>query len=296
MDQVSEAIEVSVVIAALDAETTIGAQLESLSRQVDAPPFEVLVADNGSRDGTESIVDCYGDDSWPVTLVDASDRRSAAHARNVGAAAARGSRLLFCDADDIADPRWVVEMDRALTSHDGVGGRLVVDEINPPETASLRGSPTVAGLPAAFGIWPVPIGASCGIRAARFHELGGFDESFPGAGGEDTDLFIRLQEASGTVAWAPDAVMHYRYRTGLRAMWRQAVAYGRANTALYVRHRDRGIPPMRIGAILHDLVWMAKCIVLAAVSTRRRGELVWWCGHTVGQLRAGRDASVFWIG
>ena len=42
----------TVVIPARNAEAWIGEQLQSLAEQVDAPPFDVVVADNGSTDGT----------------------------------------------------------------------------------------------------------------------------------------------------------------------------------------------------------------------------------------------------
>lgn len=48
--------EVSVVIPALDAAGTLPLQLEALARQRTRRTYEVLVADNGSRDGTADVV------------------------------------------------------------------------------------------------------------------------------------------------------------------------------------------------------------------------------------------------
>ena len=48
-------IDVSVVICALNEERRIGRQLAALDAQIDAPPFEVIVVDNGSTDGTVAV-------------------------------------------------------------------------------------------------------------------------------------------------------------------------------------------------------------------------------------------------
>lgn len=277
-------IEVSVVIPAYNSEATLADQLVALGCQEGARAFEVIVADNGSTDRTRKVADRGAPGLSRVRVVDASDRRGAAHARNVGAAHAEGRYLLFCDADDVADPSWVEKMAVHLERAEGVGGHLATTTINSQSLSRLRPSPTELGLPDAFGRWRVPIGASCGIRRDRFVDLGGFDESFTTAAGEDTDLFIRLQLGGGTVVFAADAVMHYRLRPGVGAMWRQAKAYGIANVQLRRRFADEGVPPLRVGELIRDLPWMAKCVVLAPVSRERRGQLIWWTGHTIGML------------
>ncbi len=54
MNQVTP--EVSVIVAAYNAEATLGEQLEALSRQAVSFPWELLVCDNGSTDGTAELV------------------------------------------------------------------------------------------------------------------------------------------------------------------------------------------------------------------------------------------------
>jgi len=61
---------ISVVIPVLNGERTIGAQLAAL-RDHPIDEFEVVVADNGSSDGTADVVESFTD-SLPVRLVDAS--------------------------------------------------------------------------------------------------------------------------------------------------------------------------------------------------------------------------------
>ena len=102
---------VSVVVAALNAASTIQAQLDALSGQ-DYPAhlFEVLVCDNGSTDGTREIVQRHAQTDPRFRLVDASARRGSGPARNLGVARSRNNLIAFCDADDIAEsggcPPW----------------------------------------------------------------------------------------------------------------------------------------------------------------------------------------------
>ena len=50
-------MDYSVVIATKDRQEYLRRTLESLARQIEAPPFEVIVVDNGSTDGTRSVVE-----------------------------------------------------------------------------------------------------------------------------------------------------------------------------------------------------------------------------------------------
>ena len=51
------AYEISIVIATKDRANYLARALESLERRRDAPPFEVVVVDNGSSDGTRAVAE-----------------------------------------------------------------------------------------------------------------------------------------------------------------------------------------------------------------------------------------------
>src|SRR5690606_34073255 len=106
--------EASVVIAAFNAERTLGEQLAALSRQAVRFPWEVLVCDNGSTDGTVAVVTEWQGRLPQLRLVDASARRGPGAARNAGAARALSPLLLFCDADDVVADDWLAPLHGAL--------------------------------------------------------------------------------------------------------------------------------------------------------------------------------------
>lgn len=105
-------VKLSVIIPCLNAERTIGEQLAALAAQRWSERWEVIVADNGSTDGTLEVVRRFAGRLPELRVVDASQRRGSGYARNRGAAVARGEWLAFCDADDVVAPGWVAAMGR----------------------------------------------------------------------------------------------------------------------------------------------------------------------------------------
>jgi len=225
----------SVVIPAFDAAATIEAQLDALLAQ--PGDFEVIVADNGSTDATRAIVErrCARDPR--LRIVDASARRGPSHARNAGARVAGAELLAFCDADDIVGNEWVAAIHVGLGTHDFVTGPMELALLNPPWLVTAKGTTGTAGLVWFEGRFPFASSCNIGIRRARLLAHGGFDESLHV--GEDIDLAMRLHLDGTTVAYLPDAVVHYRYRTSRSAMFSRARAYGASRPELADRFRSR---------------------------------------------------------
>jgi GT2 family glycosyltransferase len=175
-----------------------------------------------------------------VRLVDASDRMSTNHARNVGSAAAQGDLLAFCDADDLASPGWLAAIVAALGSYDLVGGRLDDEPLNDPVSRSWRTRPD-AGLPSALYFRPYATSANLGVRAEVLRALGGWNEDFV-RGGTEVEFCWRAQLSGYRLGYAPDAVMAYRHRATRWAFAYQLYRYGRAEAQLFRAFRDHGVP------------------------------------------------------
>ncbi len=95
--------QASVVIAAFNAERTVGSAVHSALSQT-YPDVEVIVVDDGSTDRTAAIVEEIGDPRVRLVL---KDHAGPAEARNAGAAAARGKYVAFLDSDDLLLPRYL---------------------------------------------------------------------------------------------------------------------------------------------------------------------------------------------
>jgi len=227
---------VSVVIPVRNGAATMGAQLAALACQQAAPSFEIVVSDNGS---TDELQECLAASSaqFPqldIICVDSSAKPGVSHARNEGIKQARADIVLICDSDDVVSPTWVRLMAEALETYDGVGGSLDELTLNPPSSPMLAFAKS--SLPVALSFLPYPVGANCGVRRKVWQALKGFDEGYL-YGGEEVDFFWRLQLAGYKLGFAPQAVVAYRHRTGIRNNIRVAYWHGVATCQLAVRFK-----------------------------------------------------------
>lgn len=280
----------SVIIPCRNSDPVLGGQLRALAEQRCDWLWEVIVADNGSRDRTAALARSFAPELPAIRVIDAGARRGAAYARNAGAAAAEGSLLLFCDADDEMAPGYLQAMGRALDSHDfvacrydytrleshvaGCGARRRGADIRPrhrllPSHADIRGA---GGL---------------GIRAAIHAAVGGFTEDLRvGAGQEDTDYCIRVQLAGSPLVFVPDAVMHVRMKTMVSGLFLQARAW--AESGAYVRERYH--PNAQAdGTVLHTAASLLRHLGWRVLRTRSSADLarsIWFAGWSAGWVEA----------
>lgn len=274
---VEKSSTVSVVMPVGRVDDELKMALEALSKQGYDAPWELVISLNTDsaqeRVGVEALLDQLGFQSSKV--VNSSDLRSASHARNVGAKAATGSLLLFCDGDDIADERWLAVMVDALASHDVVGGHLDEKLLEIDGQQEWRPPATPNALPTFLG-QPYLVSANMGLRREYFEASGGFDTSLIRC--EDIDFSWDLLELGLELTYVPDAIVHYRHRRGLRPMMKQHYLYGRGFSQLLAR---RAVPGEEIRTGLSALKPNNQAVQnKTAVYYCRRGSIA--AGRIVG--------------
>jgi glycosyltransferase involved in cell wall biosynthesis len=281
---------VSVVIPAFNAASTLGAQLEALSDQTYAGEWEVVIADNGSTDGTADLARSWADRIPALRVVDASGGHGSGYARNFGAAAARGELILYCDSDDVVSPSWIAEMAKEAPHGDLIAGTQETKTLNDPVSMPWQPEPrTWVPSLVPTGLWlPFAPGSNFGIWKDVLDRIGGWDETFEYAG-DDLEICWRAQLESFKLVVAEKALIHYRYRTSLRSFAIQRYKWARSNPRLYAQFRDAGMPrpSLKIGLIrwgslvyrlpftLFSAKWRAEWVYRAAVAL----------GHLAGSLR-----------
>ena len=229
-------MHLTVIIPTFNGAEHLADQLEAFANQISPGPFEVIISDNGSTDGTRKIVEQYIGKVPGLRIIDSSDRRGRSHARNAGAEAATTEALAFSDQDDVVGDDWVRAMGTALENYDFVTGPIESKMLNAhwriqhssyPEHAPYvhKHPPYLAHAPA----------TNLGIKRALHQSIGGFDESFTFAW-EDSDYAFRLQLAGTKLHFVPDAIVHYRLREDFASIYRQARAYGKGNVAFYKKY------------------------------------------------------------
>jgi glycosyltransferase involved in cell wall biosynthesis len=164
---------ISFIVPAYDEEDLLGATLDALhaaSKPLNEP-YELVVADDGSTDGTAAVAEARG-----ARVVRVAHRQIAA-TRNSGARAALGEMFIFVDADTLVTAGVVRAAVDAMREGAVGGGASVQFDLDVPRYAKLL-MPILAWFYRAAGL-----AAGCFLFARRdaFAAVGGFDEAFFGA-------------------------------------------------------------------------------------------------------------------
>lgn len=190
---------ISVVIATKDRASYLARAVDSLVAQKGAPPFEVVVVDNGSTDGTRAVADAAAARLALTYVYEAEPNRGAA--RNRGIARACGETVVFVD-DDVWLPEGFLAAHAA--AHAAGGARAVSGPIINVPSYDARPRPAPANFSRAFF-------CTCNVSVPRaaLAAAGGFDERFRLYGWEDTELGLRLREAGVRRSFAWDAYLYH---------------------------------------------------------------------------------------
>ncbi|MES2978488.1 MAG: glycosyltransferase family A protein [Pseudomonadota bacterium] len=188
--------------------------LESVLAQT-VTDFEVLVIDDGSRDGGAELVEKFPDAR--VCLIRQANAGVSA-ARNHGISLARGEWVVFLDADDWHHPRFLETLLVAqeecpqanLVAADYL--RLLHREVDwPPRWPVPEGRPRIECIANLASRWMDGPTLCASSVAARTSTLMNMQPCFPQGEsmGEDLDLWFRLAE-TGDVALARIPLAAYR--------------------------------------------------------------------------------------
>lgn len=110
--------QLSIVILTCNQRELLMACLASLGKLTTSSDCEIIVVDNASHDGTAHALRSQ----YPgVTLVENSENRGVAAARNQGLKLAKGQWLMLLDNDTVASPQAVEQMMRYMHTHPDVG-------------------------------------------------------------------------------------------------------------------------------------------------------------------------------
>lgn len=278
--------QISIIIAVLNAAHLIGQQLDALVAAGHGVSYEILIADNGSRDHLAEVIAAYRDRLPSLRIIDGSRRRGQSHARNVAAAYARGEMLLFLDADDVIGPGFLQTVATASTQHDILAPRLEALRFNQAGWSRLGQHRQYYDLMRYYNEPYLYHVAASGmvVRRAVFLRLGGFDEGMFRL--SDSEFCFRAQLHGHQLYFMPEAVVYYRHRTTLRGLLRQSYEWGHAELLLVGRFRR---PVGVVGALTRWVRYAARWLKLIAQAPTLRSP----SGATSGSRRS-RATSASW--
>ncbi len=242
----------SVVIPTYNRLEVLLRVLDSLQRQTDAPPFEVIVIDDGSNDATaESIRERARAEPQRYKLTFQSQENSGPGvARNRGVELARGTFVVFIGDDTVPEPAFLRE--HALTHH---------ETSNEPRAACLgyTGWPDTERV-TSFMHYINDYGLQFGYKLIRDGEIVPFnffytsnisisrqlllefpfDTSFPSAAWEDIELAFRLDARGLKIHYNARAVTRHYHPMTIDSFARRQYTVGRSGAIFYRKHPELG--------------------------------------------------------
>ena len=285
---------ISVVLPMRNEEAHVARQLSALACQTYAGPWEVVVVDNGSSDGSLQVVDAWRERIPELRIVDASEARGLNHARNRGADAARGDLLAFADADDEAVPEWLESLATAAAAADLVGGALDGDALNDGMIArSIPRGGERHELPLAYGFLPFVPGGNCAVWASLARRLR-WNEAYV-FGGSDVEFSWRAHLAGARLGFAPGAVMRRRHPTTLRALGSKYFGYGRAGPMVYRQFRSVGMTRPPLGEAAREWAWLMRGAPRAALSPKFRARWLRVAASRSGRVFGSLEQRVIYL-
>lgn len=212
----STGVEVTVVIPVKDGAAGLRATLDALATQRGAPPFEVIVVDNGSSDSSAATAEAHP----IVTQVLSEHRRGPYAARNTGIAAARSRTIALTDADCLPWPTWlasgVAAIDRGA---DLVGGHIRQRSTNEHPSRWERYDRAMYLRQAHFvAVDHFAATANLFVKADVIAAIGAFRPELVASG--DVEFGQRAVAQGYTLVYDADAVVDHTPRSTMADTWR----------------------------------------------------------------------------
>jgi len=287
------------VIPVFDAEDYLEATLASVLEQ-EGVELDVVVVDDGSRDGTPDLLERYAD---RVRSVRIENSGGPSRPRNVGVEHARGDLVALFDADDLMLPGKLARATEVLAGHPDVGMLCTDFRVIDAEGVLLEESllseyrkfrncleptddPTVHRMPAGDAwrhlLRTNFVGTSSVVaRRDVLTAVGGFNESYKNA--DDIDMWIRIARAGHDLVFVDE--IHHAYRRLATGVTARGALRSKSKIAVYEENRahatdpeDRELIAMKLRSLWCGYGWALRRdgrrqeAVQAYQNARREGE------------------------
>ena len=201
--------------------------------------FEVIIADDGSTDNTQSLIDNYRTKVNFELHYYTQKNQGPGAARNLGMNKAKGDFFIFLDSDVSLPVYWLTNIDKAINEHqaDAFGGPdtyrndfpALLKAINYSMTSFI----TTGGLRGKKGkklAKYYPRSFNMGLSRTLWKKIGGFGSL---RHGQDIEFSNRILQSGAKVIYVSDAEVFHKRRTNLRRFYKQVFNWGVARINLY---------------------------------------------------------------
>lgn len=212
---------VSIIIPVFNQLVYTQGCVDSLVSVDETTPFEIIIIDNGSTDGTAEYLaglrQRFGESCRVVSF---SENRGYAEANNRGCEVARGEFVALLNNDTLVTPDWLSSLVR-MVQQPRVG--IVGPKLVFPATETINHAGYAYNLDQAI-FYPIYahqpanlphlgralevqalLGACILMRTSLYRDVGGMHY----LGLEDIDFCLRVRKAGYRIVWAPESVVYH---------------------------------------------------------------------------------------
>jgi len=235
-------VDATIIVPTFERKDVLLRTLEALAVQDHTGDWEVVVVDDGSKDGTQDAVGRWigGHERFRYVR---QQNAGPARARNRGATEARGRVLVFVDNDILVEKDFLRRHLAALAAHPGawIVGRIVsLPELKATPfgrfriamTEDFQGSRDERDIDSLTA-------ANLSLPGADFRTLHGFDERFEIASCEDADLALRARGSGIRLRYVPGIVgTHLDWADTLERFCERQRLYSISDVVMFQKHGD----------------------------------------------------------
>lgn len=223
---------VSVVVPSFNCEKTIARCIECILAQ-SHPVYEIIIVDDGSTDRTAEIIRTFKTVKYLY-----QPNAGPASARNLGGKEADGEFIFFTDSDCLPGKNWIGESLKHFKKPDVavVSGSYGIS--NPQSRLArcihqeilFRHKRLMPAYPKSFGSY------NFGIKREVFRQIGGFNESYRQASGEDNDLSYKVLKQGFRIYFEPESTVDHFHPTRVFQYLKEQFRHGFWRAKIYKLH------------------------------------------------------------
>jgi len=234
-----EKIPVSVVIPTYNRIFKLFRLLKSLDK-LNPIPDEIIIVDDNSKDKTKELLIQWKKikRNYEKKIILKSSNKGPADSRNLGLLNSKNNLVAFTDDDVIVHKDWIKYITLKLINCEsdlvGIGG--VVKSVNNDILSQYFTEHKILEAPKHLNYLPT---VNCCFKTKPLINLGGFNTKFTFAGGEDTDLCLRLRMNGYLFKKEQKAIVYHDFSSNFLHFCKMWIRYGKGTQLALINSQRR---------------------------------------------------------
>ncbi len=231
-------ILVSIIVPTFNEENQIIFLLKSLLTQKFSQKYEIIIVDNESTDNTIKVIKEFKNKNKIMNIKVITSIGKLGKVRNDGILKSSGRFVAFIDADEIADPNWLMELMKKTNEYDGVLGSI--NSMNPNKNyiskffdLTLIDRKKFLNKQTKIKIFGT---GNLLINQKVFKKGLIFDENFPTA--EDGDFSYRFYKKDYKIIFNEKAKIFHKVPETIKQFYFFNKKMAISNLLIFLKHRD----------------------------------------------------------